>query len=937
MSTIHSITLGAQLTDAGILIPVTVEVSGNAVAPTYLTAQFRDVVLNTADSVCQKITNFKQGATTGPLTTFTATLEMTELTASQIFKNDFTSEVQVTVFRGDKSHSKVGLYWLSPMQDVAYTAVAGGEKITLYIEANPNYINVKNLEGLTAQVQYSATGIAFTTKNLAITPVTDSSTNYKWTAVLDQLVNGVQYELSVGLENAFGVEMSHTSLKVMPSFNPSTVSIVSFDSLDPSGGRFTFNCAAFDYSRYSALKLKGKMAQGLNGGEAFEIDICGNSLMPSVNKSTTIVYNKPLSSSITQGKFDIEVSIVGTIAIDASGLVQREYSGVKTTKTYIQDENMSAPVVTLSEIDWVSGTQKVKAVLDGSFANVTFSFDLSGSISSTTMYDMCGTTLKMTAIKEYSYSELSNYRNGVKVSVRASRPELNGGATPSVTQKVELADALKAIKRAPAPVVNIDLQYGNKAGAILKFANIDASFTSLLGEITLGDVVKVSEVDEDASGAVMDLSGDSLVSGTRYLVAGYSRLNLTSAGYANHYKTLNKNDAELRSIATSSQYVYTGAPTIKISYRPRDASTNVLNTLRIEGDKKGNNVNQIMAIARDVSGQIQQATLIVSANTTDSCGNRLFQTDLADRVGNYTHDFTFAKQLDISETQFAFGLLDTPTALDAVTTTVAEVDATRASTFVTAVNEYNVALSAYNVALDASNNPTTDKDYNTYVAQIANYDISINDLSNAILGATLVRDGSNSGSLWYKDHQTALFNSATVAYGVAVHNTGVVSGKNQTLLQNLLSASDSADVEIRQTVQEVTLQFLINGKDISNQTISVPKFPTNGAYYNAETALAHYLSLMTAEQDRLYAAKNAAEAAKIAAETAHTNNNTLISTKDAERTTAVSNRGTAVTNRDTRVSTIVSTLAANKLTLFGADGKSGKAGALKTAHASFAK
>lgn len=926
MSTIQSITLGVQQQVPGIVIPVTVTVSGSA--PTYLTAQFRDVIHNTAESACQKITNFTEGATVDGVTTFTATLEMSETTASQIFGTDFTPEIQVTVFRGTvHSNALSGLYWFSPMQNVTYTAAPGGEKITLYIEADENYINDANLANLIAQVTYAANGASSVTRSVDVTSV--EGNNHRWTAVLDNLNNGVEYELNVGLENDFGVGNSDTTISEMPSFNPSTVSIESFDSLDPSGGRFTFKCAAFDYSDYTQLNLKIKLTQGSIVEEA-SIDICGNSFMPTINEFSIVEYLKEESSEIVSGQFKVEAFIQGEIAIDVCGNELRTYNGAKASRNYIQDVNMSNPVVTLSEIDWVSGTQTVKAVVDGSFANVTFVFDLSGSVASTTQYDICNN--QMIATQEYSYATLNNY-DGVRVSVSASRPELNGGVTPSVTDEVEMNFDLMAIKRAPAPEVEIDLLYGNVGGATLTFANIDASFTSLLGVISQGEDEIVSDIDADASGAVMELSSESLVPGTRYLVSGYSRLHLTDAGYAARYSELNENADHLRSIATSSQYVYSGTPTIYLSYRPRDASTNIIDTVRLEGDKSANNVNQLMALARDVSGQVQQATLTVGPETTDSCGNRLFHAALVDRAGNYTHDFTFTKALDLEETRFAFGLLDTPTALDATTTIVTNIQ--DALDFVSTASAYNTALSEYTVALDLSSNPTKDETYQGYVTAIANYDISINDLSNAILAHTIVRDGSNSGSLWFKEQKTELYDLALSAYSVAVYNTVAVSAAYQALLTALSEATPAEDVEIQLTEQEVTLQFLDEANDVSYQTITVSKYPTTDAYYNAQSALEHELALKQAAQTASLASKNSASDAKDAAVDAHNNTVDAISTKSGLKTTAINDRTTAVTARTARQVALASDAADKKVTLYGANGTGGVAKDLRDARLPF--
>ena len=938
MSTIHSITLGAQQQVPGIVIPVTLSVTGSA--PTFVTAQFRDVIHNTAKSVCQTITNFTEGITDADnKTTYTATLVMSQSTASEIFGTNFTPQIQVTVFRGSvHSSAKTGLYWHSIMQDITFSAVAGGEKISLYIDANENFINDKNLANLKAQVSYSASAGASSTRDLVLTQV--EGNNHRWTAVLDNLSNGVSYELNVGLENDFGTGNSATTMTAMPSFNPSTVSIESFDSLDASGGRFTFKCAAFDYSAYTELKLNVKLTKG-SITELGSIDICGNSFMPTLNKTSTVQYLKPMSSEITSGEFTVEASIEGRIDIDSSANVVnlKYYSGAKASRKYVQDQHMRNPEVTLSNIDWVSGTQTVKAVVDGSFANLTFVFDLSGSVASTTQYDICNTTMNMTATNEYSYATLKNYPNGVRVSVSASRPELNGGATRSVTEKVQMLVDLKAIKRAPAPVVDIDLSYGVVGGATLTFANIDLSYTSVEGVISQDKVEIVSGIDADASGAEIVLSSGSLTPGNRYLVSGYSRLNLTDAGYAARYTALNENKPHLRSIATSSQYVYSGLPTITLSYRPRDASTNMIDTVRLAGDKAGNNVTQLMAFARDVSGHLHEATLPVGPETTDSCGNRLFHAALVDRTGGYTHDFKFAKSLELSdESKVAIGILDIPSASDAITTVITNLEDARA--FVETANAYNTALSEYTVALDLSSNPTKDKVYQGHVTAIANYDISINDLSNAILGHMVTRDGSNNGSTWFKNHKIALHELEVKKANVAINNTLAVSEVYRNLLAQLVSLSDASDVELQLTQQTVVNHYLTSTNDPSYQTIKVPKYPDNATYYNAESALAHRLDLAKAAQTAAQSALNSAFDAKDAAILAHTNNGNAITDKGDLKTAAISGKATSVDARIARHGVLVDDAGAKKVVLYGRPlplGPLGRVNELKAAHALFPK
>jgi len=730
-------------------------------------------------------------------------------------------------------------------------------------------------------------------------------------------------------------------MTAMPSFNPSTVSIESFDSLDASGGRFTFKCAAFDYSAYTELKLKVKLTQGSDVEEG-SIDICGNSFMPTLNKTSTVEYLMAGNSPIAHGRFTVEAFIEGKIDIDSSAnvLALRTYGGAKASRTYIKDKHMLNPVVTLSNIDWVSGTQTVKAVVaDGSFANLTFVFDLSGSVASTTQYDICNTTMNMTATNEYSYATLKNYPNGVRVSVSASRPEVNGGATRSVTEKVQMAVDLKAIKRAPAPVVDIDLSYGVVGGATLTFANIDLSYTSVEGVISQDKVEIVSGIDADASGAEIVLSSGSLTPGNRYLVSGYSRLNLTDAGYAARYTALNENKPHLRSIATSSQYVYSGLPTITLSYRPRDASTNMIDTVRLAGDKAGNNVTQLMAFARDVSGHLHEATLTVGPETTDSCGNRLFHAALVDRAGMYTHDFKFAKSLELSdESKVAIGILDIPSASDAITTVITNLEDARA--FVETANAYNTALSEYTVALDLSSNPTKDKVYQGHVTAIANYDISINDLSNAILGHMVTRDGSNNGSTWFKDHKIALHELEVKKANVAINNTLAVSEVYRNLLAQLVSLSDASDVELQVTQQQVVNHYLTPTNDPSYQTIDVPKYPDNATYYNAESALAHRLDLAKAAQTAAQSALNSASDAKDAAILAHTNNGNAITAKGALKTAAVDNKATSVAARNARHGVLVEDAGDKKVTLYGRPlplGPLGRVNELKAAHALFPK
>ena len=907
MTGVTAITLATTQSDsAGLTVPVTVTATDK---PSFVTATFSDQVFNTARAINKQITNFSAGLNANE---WTAEAILPESEMLQLFPDgDFTKKVQVSVYKGTANVSQRDYVWQSPVKLLTASAVPGAEKITVTVELSPNYVN----EDLTAQVTVSESGSSASIKPVTLVAVQvggqASKTLFRGDVTGLQL--GKEYELHVSVENDHGVSESVNINSVMTSYNPGTVAIDSFDSLDPSGAVFDFTVGAFDYSEYNSLALLLDYKVGgasIGSQQSIPIDICGvtNPDAPTANRAYDInrlIMTAGNKTAIGLGQFEVVAQLQATI--DISGLQNnpKTYTGPVATRTYWMDQNMGNPTITLSEIDWVSGAQTVKAVIDGCFNEMTFKFDLSGAESTTTTYDICANnTGKMTATKVYSYNELNAVGKVVKVS--ASRPELNGGASVSTSGPAELAFLLKAVKRAPQPTVAIDfLPNGENTDTKFTFTNIpDLSYSDVFGRVKGENVDLSNNATRDNSGNATITLTDEFEPGARYVAKGHSRFDLDAAGFAERYEALNENSNYLLSAAVESQIAYTGTPVLELAVRPVDICSNELRVVRMSGDMKANSVSELICLARDVCGNIIERRLEVNADSVDSCGNNLSGSSLSDLARDYAHDFVFDKEIEIGAVKmFLVGIIDTPSAYDAINTKTEA--ATAATTFKTAAAEYNAAFNSN--ALDLSNNPLKDAVYAGYVTAIANYDISLANLTADISAAILIRDGSANGSEWLANRKAAELTAAEKKVTNA--------GNNYTNLVQAISLFDTSYAALDATG---ALQYQASGSitfdtyvyvsptiDASSVPVTVTGTPSVFLENKLDALLMTYqTAYLTAVNN-----KNAAQEAKVAADIANAAKDTEISDKEALKTTATTNRSTAVGNRNTRATQLVTAAA----------------------------
>lgn len=906
---VTAITLGNQTDIAGITVPVTVSA---ATRPAFIQASFSDQVYNLALPVNKQITNFVD-ISNGE---WSAEAILSESDMFQLFPDgDFTKKVRLHVYKGAVNGGKKDLVWKSAVELLSATAVPGSEKITVTVELSPKYIN----EDLIAQVSItdssSASDANLTGVQLTPVQVAGQPSKTRFTCEVTHLVLGKEYEVQVSVENLYGSSNSLTLNSIMTSLNPGAVSINSFDSLDVSGAVFDFTVAAFDYSAYKSLKLLldfKKNDASAGSQQSIIIDICGvtNPAGPNSNQSfdmNRIIMSSGNKTAIGYGPFDVDAKLEGVIAIDASGLTERTYTGVVAKKSYIMDQNMGNAVVTLDEIDWVSGAQTVKAVIDGCFNEMTFKFDLSGAESTTTTYDICANTQKMTATKIYSYSELNQVGKYVKVS--ASRPELNGSASVSTSGTVSLAYNLKAVKRALAPTVAIDFKANesdaNNTDTTFAFTNIpDLSYSDVFGRVK-GENVDVEDNDtRDNSGNATITLTETFVAGARYVASGHSRFNLDEAGFNVAYKGLNENSPYLLSAAVESQIAYKGTPVLELAVRPLDICSNELKVVRMSGDMKANDVSELLCFARDVCGNILQRKLAVNADSVDSCGNNLSGNSENYIATTFAHDFVFDKEIEIGSAMFLVGIIDTPNSFDAINTKMTP--AAAATTFKTAADAYNAAVNSN--ALDLSNNPLNDTAYAGYVGAIANYDISLANLTADISAAILVRDGSANGSVWFASKKADELTAAAKKLENAAFNLNSISNASSLLDMSMAefeTASERNQYNANGSVSFGTRVYVSPTDDASSVVVTF----TGTATSFLENQFDIQIPVFSAAHITAIGNNTAADTAKNAADEANADIDTLISTKEGLKTTATTNRATAVTNRDSRAQALVSAAA----------------------------
>ena len=890
MSGVTAITLGNQTAIAGITVPVTVTTS-TPTKPNFVSAVFSDVVFNTNRSVTVNLNNFIVGDASNVWHT-EAVLSETDM-AILFPDNDFKKNVKLIVSKQGVNAVKTDLKWLSLVDILSITAVPGTQKI--YMEFNINDKYDYSNDNLYAQLNYVVkNSLAVGGTNVSIPLVQKEGETHVYTCELTGLVIGNTLEIQAYIENNHGVSNIVTLPEYTVGYTPSNGTIESFDSLDVSGAKFGLKVGPHDYSTYNSLDMVLEYRQGnlVVGQETISIDICGTT-NPNLSSSQAYVFNHLMGTNNKQAiqagnQFSTTAYLIGKHNVNGT---EQAFNGRSQTRTFWMDQNMSAPVVTLDAIDWVDGTQTIKAVFDGCFNNVTFSFDLSGSVSDVTSYDICGATQKMTVIKEYNYSEIGAVGKAIKV--KATRPELNGAASVSVSPNTALGFNLKQIKRAAAPTVS--------TGAVDRVASTVTFTFSAIPDVSFSDVyADISGATEYVSGAsVRDISGNATIvldanfdAGT-YNTGGYTRYDLQLAQYNARYIQLNNNQNKLLSAKNGSSFSFTGVPTITLSVRPASANGTLLNVVRLSGDMNANNVQKILCIARDVSGDLVQRELAVDANTVDSCGNNLSGSTVEDNARQYAHDFVFPKEIDLGANMFLLGIVDTPSSFDAIeiktdVNLVSTSPDVAAVAFKEAVINSSAATLAYNAALDLSNNPTNNTEYNTLNTLVNNIDASVNTLTTDISNAIILRDSSNNGGLWFKDGKNADHQSKIVLANIATANFNTITALINAYDASYAALPDAASKADLQNFGSVSFQKQVFDAQIDPSYVTVTVTGTGLSADSFERKLDVLLGDNASGYTNVYfdaiAARNAAQVVYNNALIAYNNNLASITTKSAERT-----------------------------------------------------
>jgi hypothetical protein len=895
--------------------------------PDFITVKFSDQIFNAGPVVTKQITNFTEndGA-------YSATATLTESEMEQIHGTDFTRKVRMVASKmGAPSAVINNLVWNAAPVLADVTSTSGAEKINLRLTLNENYI----AGDICGSVIHTTRRNILNPTAATIALVQDADDANVYTGVVTGLALGEEYEIQVSVENKYGESDAITLQNVMTSLNPGTVSIDYFDSLDASGAIFNFTVDAYDYSDYSDLylKLNYKVGSTAVGTEtSIDVDICGvtNPAHPHANRSFKInrkamteANKSAIENALGANRvFTVEAKLEANI--DVSGLVSgltgnRTYTGPVVSRNYIMDQDLPDPVVTLSAVEWYAGAQTVRAVLDGCANNITFTYDLSGAESTVTSYDICGVTQKMTAHKTYNYIDLNN--EGKTVKVMASRPEANGGASLSKSDKVELDFKLKAIKRAESPTAEITVDL-TVPDVEFKFTSLpDLSYTDVYAVVKsyTGLTLVSGDAYRDTSGnATITLTHGDLVPGARYTGSAHTRYDMESAGFNTRYKTLNGNSKYLLSTAQSTQFVYSSQPTLNLYVRPTDASSNELRVVRMTGEMNGNDVVELICYAKDVCGNVMEKRLAVDASSRDSCGNNISGSTLSDFADAYDHDFTFDKAVEVSSGMFVVGIVDTANALDAITVKQsAHADATD---FANAAADYNAALAAYNAALDASNNKLLDASYNELYTTYNNLEISYNELSANLISWKVQRDGSGVGSEWAETqatnaqvipeekYQIAYYNHQQIASAISLFD---ISLGNLNDAAAELTYQSSGVITFQKAVYDVSKAFVAQPLDGSFVTMTVTGTSSNFLELQLDALKTQYQAAQTNAYNVKFAADNAASAAA----EANSDLDGEISDGNTNLPTLNTSKTTAKSNLDTRAAQLVTAAATAKTTL----------------------
>ncbi len=830
-----------QLVSPGVVIPIEADrAGGSTLTSVKVDVSISDKVVNLIGTTMKTVTlnyNDTSGKFEGLLT-----LEFGEIPGTN-YASDF--EIGGTI-RGSNVFAvdTPDVYYMSQVKDVKIdTVVPGNGSITLLCShdgsvendlnklagANNAYIRTSKIVGLVHTNTHVVGTLLVDTKKYS-----DSRKHY--TITLGGLTNEVEYELGLTMVNAVGPTVASGAVTAKPSQYPSALTFDTFNSLDASGGRFNISLdnQSGTIASFKALRLKVSYtsAQVTVPGTVQTIDLSGSYpnvsgdkravefLMPAAIKSALMVgsaFNKFAVNAY------LEADISGS---DISGAPMKTLAGLVVSQPYIMDRPLTVSSFSLDAVNWSDGAQTLKASILGgtdiSYNAVAATFDMSGISISTpiTITDICNNVTSAKIV--LTYGQLTAAKLSVKPTVRISRHELNVPNNPvpanpvtNMSAKLELAHVLSALKQGAQPTVSFTplpteatklatFNFAQATGAIadlsantfyrVQLDEIGATTTTTVQDKTLKSVSQMT-----ASGETFTFTSSTIAAGIKCVLRAFTILDLSK--YASAYAVLNKNDRYLTSVEKNESAVFKGTPDVFLSFRPSTSTAEKLDTIRVSGNLKANDLDNMYVFGQDICGRVIFKSIDITANTRDICGrmmthdgNKVGATN--DFAGPFTFDITF-NNTDLpkafsSDPVYIHAVLDTPNDVDKVVirTTTSAVE----TEFAAKVAATYSVSDAFIAAMDLSTNPIKDAQYKVIDVSSVALASAITDLSTNIdtsyngfsalpslrdFSANVTFPNGKSGSKWFYEEKLAAFNAAKkVKADVHEHNLTQVLNKS---------------------------------------------------------------------------------------------------------------------------------------------------------------
>ncbi len=790
-----NLTFGQQLVSSGIVIPITADRTQGNDTTAKVDVSISDKVVNLIGTTMKTVT-LNYSATSAKFEGL-LTLEYGEIPATN-YQSSFA--IGGTI-RGSSSFvsNTNAVHYMAPLNDVKVDSIIpGNTTVTLLCSHDGSVEN--SLNGLLAtnnayirtfyldankQPQYS---------NAVVTLVVDTTksnaTRKHYKVVVSGLTNETEYELGLTMINQVGPTAASAAIKATPSQFPASLTFESFNSLDASGGRFNISLdnQADTVDTFKSLKLKVSYtsAQVTVPTAVQTIDL-SNNYPNGVGAKRQFEFLMPadIKSALLTGSAFNKFTVIGYLEADISGATNKILSGVHASKDYYMDRPLTVSSFSLDAIDWSDGKQTLKAsILGGTdicYNSVTATFDMCGtSISANPIIDLCN---NVTSAKvAINYSELTQAKLSVKPRVKMSREELNNAAITNTSPFLELSHVLAALKQGGVPTVEFDplptettqtatfvFKQGTNAISDLSantFYRVQLDELAATTKSTVENKVtkRVSQIT--ASGETFTIFSNTITAGIKCVLRAFTILDLSK--YASRYAELNKGQQYLTSSEQNQSAVFKGLPEVSISLRPSTKTTEVLDTIRVSGNLKANNLDNIYVFGQDVCGNILYQQHNITATSTDICGRIMSDdatpNDSTDFAGLFTFDtiFTVGTTPFSHDPVYLHAILDTPDDVDKVQVRfeTSEIE----TNFVAKVAAKYTASTAYTVALDLSNTPTNDVQYQVIDASFGAWADKITDLSNAIdasygsfANLPVLRDGSNNGSKWLAEDTADIF------------------------------------------------------------------------------------------------------------------------------------------------------------------------------------